>query len=210
MNIIKVLNWRYATKQFDPNKKIPANDMTTILEAARLTASSFGVQPWRFVLVNNIDKRQELLKHSWNQMQVVEASHLLILCRLSTVTDQEVQAYCQDIAETRGIEVSSIKSFQDLVTGFISRMTDEQKQQWMKDQIYIVLGNLLTTCALLNIDTCPMEGFDAKAYDQILKLPEIGLNAVALLPMGYRLPADKYAALAKVRFTLDKLVVNID
>ena len=208
--VIQGLNWRYAVKEFDPSKKIPKEDLDTLLESLRLTASSFGLQLWEFVLVKNKDIRNQLLEKSWNQKQVVDASDMLVLCIKAEATEDHVNEYISHMVTARGTAVESFAGFKKTVMGFIGKKSPEQVEIWMRNQVYIALGNLLTTAALLGIDTCPMEGFVKSAYDKILSLDELGLKSVVACPLGYRLDSDKYASQAKVRFPLDKIVKVIE
>lgn len=208
--VIESLNWRYAVKEFDPDKKIPQEDLDTLLESLRLTASSFGLQLWEFVLVKNPEVRQKLLEKSWNQKQVVDASDLLVLCIKAEATEEHVNNYIAQMVETRGGVPESFAGFKKVVMGFIGKKSPEQVETWMRNQVYIALGNLLTVAALLGIDSCPMEGIIKSGYDNILKLDEMGLKSVVACPIGYRLASDKYANLPKVRFPLEKIVKVIN
>ena len=206
MSIIEALNWRYATKEFDPSKKISQSDLDTINEALRLTASSFGVQPWKFLIISDQKVKDSLLEHSWGQKQVVDCSHHIVMCTPTDYTNENVDSFIKSTAEARSQSTSDLDGYSNVVKNFLSYKTLEQKQQWMKDQVYIALGNLLTTCAILKIDACPMEGIIKEKYDEILGLKEKGLTTIVACPIGYRSDSDKYASAAKVRFPLDKII----
>ena len=210
MEIIKQLEWRYATKKFDADKKVSAQDLQTVLQSLRLAASSYGLQPWKFVLVNNAEVRNRLLEHSMNQNQVVDASHLIVLCRKTKLTEADVDSYVEDTANTRGVELSSLEAYSGMMKESIKSKDESAMQIWMEKQIYIALGTVLTTCAAIGIDSCPMEGFDRANYNRILGLTEKGLTSVVLCPIGYRSADDKYGDAKKVRFSLDQLIVNVD
>ena len=207
--LIEDLNWRYATKEFDTSKKISDEDFNILLESLRLAPSSFGLQPWKFVVVENTELRLKLVEKSWNQKQVQEASHLIVLCRINDLGDKLVDNFLDDTVKTRGGSREDIKGYEDVMKGFLSRMDDEKKAQWANQQIYIALGQLMTSSAHMRIDTCPMEGFIKPQYDAILDLAAKGLSSVVVCPVGYRAASDKYATTAKVRFSLDELVVKI-
>ncbi len=206
--IIESLEWRYACKKFDASKKVSTEDLNTILEATRLTASSYGIQPWKFVLVENTELREKLVPASWNQHQVVEASHLLVFCTYADFDESMITDYVEDIAKTRNQEVSDLEGYQNMMMKVLNK-SPEDIFAWAKNQIYIALGNLLTVCAEFKIDTCPMEGFKPKEYDEILGLREKGLRSVVVCPIGYRHVEDKYQHIKKVRYSLDQLVVKI-
>jgi len=206
MDLIKSLNWRYATKVFDPEKKVSDVDLNTLLEALRLTPSSFGLQFWKFLVVTNPQIREKLVEQSWNQRQVADSSHLIVFCRPAQVTHADVDRYIQNIADTRQTTLESLEGYSKMMKGFLDALKPEQKQAWMEKQIYIALGVLHTACALLQIDSCPMEGFVSGAYDEILGLPAKGLKSVVVCPIGYRSANDKAANLKKVRYPIKDCV----
>lgn len=210
MNIIEKLNWRYACKVFDKEKKISDKNLDILLESLRLSASSFGLQPWTFVVVRNQEKRNELVAHSWGQSQVADASHLILLCQPKNIDDQFVDDFVTDIANKREVTLESLEGYSNMMKGFISRKNDEQKAAWMRNQVYIALGSLLVTAATLEIDTCPMEGIIPKKYDEVLGLDSLNLTTVLACPVGYRSQDDKYATTKKVRYDSSKMIKFID
>ena len=209
--LINQLQWRYATKQFDANGMIPAEDWKTLEEALRLSASSFGLQPWKFVVVTNPAIRERLVPVSWNQRQVADASHLVVFAIKEDLGESEVDRYLSHMAETRGTTVESLKGFRDVLVGFLAQPRDHfDPQTWAARQAYIALGNLLTSAALLGIDTCPLEGIEPPKYDEILGLGEQGYRTVVAAAVGYRSPEDKYASLPKVRFDASEVITHIE
>lgn len=203
--IIEDLNWRYATKAFDPTKNITQEQLETILEAFRLSASSFGLQPWKLFVVRNQEKKQALLEHSWYQKQVVDAPYHLVFARNDSDNDTLVQEFIDDIAQTRWVTAESLEEYKQMMLGFLSRMSEEEKNTWANKQIYIALGNLMTVLAEMRIDSCAMEGIIPQKYDEILGLDQKGFSTVVALPIGYRSQEDKYASLEKVRFPVEKM-----
>jgi nitroreductase len=199
-SVIQDLQWRYATKKFDPAKKISDADLHELLESLRLAPSSFGLQPWKFLVITDPKVRSELLGHSWNQTQVTEASHLIVLCAHTNVDEAYVKRYVESVAHIRGVPKDALKGYEDMMVGFVNRLPKDAKVEWAKKQVYIALGMLMTACAHKRIDSCPMEGFDAVAYDKILDLHKQNLTATVLLPVGYRAHDDKTATFKKVRF----------
>jgi len=210
IKIIEDLKWRYATKEFDTTKKVSDENMDILLDSLRLTPSSFGLQPWKFVVVRNEELRGKLVEASWGQKQVAEASHLIILCSPLDISEKDVDAYVDSVANERSVDRETLVGFRDMMVGFISRKDEKQRKEWMKNQLYIALGNLMTTCASLRIDACPMEGFLPSKYNEILGLKEKGLRPVLVCPVGYRSADDKYADIAKVRYTQEEVVEYID
>lgn len=208
MNIIESLNWRYATKKFD-TKKLDQSQIDRVLESLRLSASSFGLQPMHIVMVENPKVREELVAQSWGQRQVVEASHLLVLCRQNDMTDSDVDNYIDLIVEARQAPKESLAQYTEIMKASVVKFPKEQKAGWMTNQVYLGLGNLLTACAVEGIDACPMEGFDKAAYDRILNLEEKGLSSVVVCPVGYRSAEDKYAEAPKVRKPMSEVLHKI-
>ena len=209
VNIIKALQWRYATKKFDITKKITEKEIEELLEVLRLAPSSFGLQPWKFVLVKNPELRKKLREAAWNQPQVTEASHFIILCARTDVNENFVKKFIKSTAETRKISVDSQKGYQDMVVGSISNLAAEQRVDWNKKQVYLALGMLLEAAALKGIDACPMEGFDPQKYDEMLNLKKEQVTAVVLCALGYRAADDTLAKAAKVRFSKEEIFVEI-
>jgi len=197
-DIIKALNWRYATKKFDPAKKVSEADLNELLEALRLAPSSYGLQPWKFIVITNPELRKKLREHAWNQPQVTDASHLIVLAARTDLDEKYVKEYVGELARLRNIPVSSLKGYDDMMTGFVKGTSKEELIHWAKKQVYLALGMLLEAAALKRIDACPMEGFDAQKFDEVLELKN--LTAAVLCTIGYRSPDDPAAKLEKVRF----------
>lgn len=208
--LLTQLNWRYATKQFDPSRRISAADWAALEDALVLSASSGGLQPWAFIVVDDPKVREALVPAAFGQAQVKDASHLVVFAARTNFDVADVDAHITRTAEVRQIPVESLAQFREmLVGGIVSAMDAPSRQAWATKQAGIALGNLLTSAALLGIDACPMEGFLPPQVDEILGLKEKGLTAVALCPLGYRSAEDAYAALPKVRFPKEKILMHI-
>ncbi|HUE36174.1 MAG TPA: NAD(P)H-dependent oxidoreductase [Candidatus Acidoferrum sp.] len=208
--LLERLNWRYATKQFDPNRKISAADWATIEEALTLSPSSGGLQPWKFVVVTDPAMRARLLPASYGQPQISAASHLVVFAAKNNFSEADVDAFIHHAAVTRGVPVESLAQYRDLLVGGIVKTLDEPaRNAWARNQAYIALGNLLTSAALLGIDACPMEGFDRAQYDEILGLKAAGYASAVIATLGYRSSADKYAGAPKVRFPKEQLIAKV-
>jgi len=203
--IIQDLNWRYATKQFDSNKKISTKQRDTIIEAFRLTASSFWLQPWKLVVVENQDIKDSLVEHSWWQQQISDCSHLLVLCRTSNFDASDINTFLDDITDTRWVSREDLEWYENLMKGFLSKMNNDEINTWTAKQVYIALWNLMTVCAHMEIDACPIEWFIGDMYDKILGLSEKWLSSVVVLPVGYRSDDDHHAEHKKVRFETNKI-----
>jgi len=209
MELIKALNWRYATKRMT-GEKIPQEKLDRILEAIRLSASSTGLQPYTVLVLENQELRKKLQPFAYNQPQIVEASHLLIFAAWSNITIEQVREFISNIAETRGVTVDSLKAYQSMIENLISNKTAEENYAWAAKQTYIALGTALVAAAVEGIDATPMEGFDPQAFDDLLQLQEKGLRSVSLLTLGYRDDKNDYLANAKkVRRQKEKLFISL-
>jgi nitroreductase len=208
--LLEQLNWRYATKQFDPKRKIGDQDWTSLEEALQLTPSSGGLQPWKFVVVNDPAVRAKLLPASYGQTQITDASHLIVFASKKNFGEADVDSFINHTATARGVSAESLAPFRNMLVGGIVQSMDENgRNAWARNQAYIALGNLLTSAALLGIDACPMEGFDRAQYDEILGLNSEGFAAAVIATVGYRASSDKYANAPKVRFPKDRLFTRI-
>lgn len=205
-NIIEKLNWRYATKAFNPEKKVSPENIEKIIESFRLSPSSFGLQPWKLVHITNQETKNSLVEHSWGQQQISNCSDLFVLCRKNNFNNENITEFINDIAKTRWVPTKELKGYQEMMEGFLSRMNEEQIKQWTDKQVYIALWMMMSACAQLEVDACPVEGFVADKYDEVLGLKEKGISSVVVLPVGYRSNEDKYAELEKVRFTRDEIL----
>lgn len=205
-NLIESLNWRYATKEFDSTKKVSDKDLETLIESLRLSASSFGLQPWKFFIISNKEVKEQLLPHSWNQKQVVDCSHHIVFCAPSSFGDTDIDRFLTSTAEQRNAPLETLDGYGKMMKGFLANKSEEQKYEWMKNQIYIALGSFLVSCAHMGIDSCPMEGIIQSKYDETLGLKEKGWRSVVACPIGYRSSDDKYANLAKVRYSAKDII----
>lgn len=185
MNLIEALNTRYATKKFDSTKKLDQAIVDQLIEALRLTPTTYGLQLMKAVLVEDEKIREELVQHSYGQAQVKDASHLIVLCRESNATAEMIDQYIQTISETRTVPLESLEGFKKMMQGSILNLPEDKCNLWMEKQVYIALGNLMTACAVLGIDACPMEGFNPAAYDETLGLDKLGLKSVLAIPVGF-------------------------
>ncbi|GGK16089.1 NAD(P)H-dependent oxidoreductase [Yeosuana aromativorans] len=209
-DIIEQLEWRYATKKFDRNKKLPQDKIDTLKQAFNLTATSFGLQTLSLIVVSNEDLKSALVPYSYNQKQVADASQLLVICIQDNISDLDVVDYYNNIKTTRNTPDEILKPYRNDLIKMIQKMTIEEQQQWSLNQAYIALGNLMTVCAIEEIDSCPMEGFIPEKYDDILNLKEKGLKSVLLLPVGYRAEDDMFADFKKVRKPLDETIIELN
>lgn len=196
--LLTALNWRYATKVFDPAKKIPAEVWSALEDSLVLTPSSYGLQPWKFIIVQDQALREQLLPHTWRQRQVVDCSHLVVMATKRALNEADIDANLLRIAEVRGGTPDALIGFRKMLIG--THQQGYMTKEWAKMQAYIALGQFMTAAALLGIDTCPMEGFVPEKYDELLGLEAQGFTTAVLCPAGYRHADDRYASLPKVRF----------
>ncbi|MEO8237230.1 MAG: NAD(P)H-dependent oxidoreductase [Flavobacterium sp.] len=202
-------NWRYATKQYDTAKKISAADLNTIKEAIRLSASSYGLQPYKVVIVENPELREQLKGAAYGQTQITDASHLFIFANDVNVGTESVKDYINNISETRGVPADALAGFSDMMNNVISGLATEAKNIWTAKQTYIALGNLLSASAELKIDATPMEGFNAAAFNEILGFDKLGLNASVIATVGYRHGEDEAQHYKKVRKSQEELFITL-
>jgi len=208
--IIESLSWRYATKKFDTNKKLSEDKIKTLKEAFNLTATSFGLQTISMLVISNEDLKKSLIEHAYNQKQVYEASHLLVICIQHDIKDEDVNDYFDNIKVIRNTPETILESYRNYLLQSMRDKSVEERQQWSMNQAYIALGNLMTVCAVEGIDSCPMEGFNPEKYDEILNLKDKGLKSLLLLPVGYRAEDDMFATFKKVRKDINKTIIELN
>ncbi|MBK3517725.1 NAD(P)H-dependent oxidoreductase [Carboxylicivirga marina] len=209
MNIIEQLNWRYATKEFDASKKLTEEQLDLLLEATNLAPSSFGLQPFQMLVIENDDIKQQLKAAAWNQPQTTDASHLILFVIKTDLTDKDVDAFLKNISEVRNIPLDALAEYEKKMKGFVNQMPKEELLNWQAKQAYIAIGQLMVAAAVEGIDTCPMEGFDKNEFDKILQLKEKNLTSVVMAAIGFRSASDKYQHLPKVRKSLNEMVIKL-
>lgn len=208
-NFIDNANWRYATKKFDASKKVSKEDFETLKEAIRLSASSYGLQPYKVFIIESPEIRAKIQPVAWGQSQIVEASHLVVFANITNFGDAEIDAYAKNLSETRGIPAENVKVYVDFVKSKITTLPLEIKNNWTSKQTYLALGNLLNAASELKIDVTPMEGFEPEAVNEILGFDKLGLNASLLATIGYRHEDDATQHYAKVRKSNEELFINL-
>ncbi len=208
-NTVKQLQWRYATKKFDDSKTLSEEKLNILKQAFNLTATSYGLQTIKMVIVKDKTLRAKLVEHSYNQNQVLQASHLLVICIQNNIVDNDVNTYYDNIKTIRQTPDSILKPYREGLMSMVSKMTIEERQKWSTNQAYIALGNLMTVCAIEQIDACPMEGFVPSKYDDILELASKDLKSVLLLPVGYRAEDDMFSEFKKVRKPINEAVIEL-
>jgi nitroreductase len=195
------LQWRYATKRFDPNRKIAPATWQVLEESLRMTPSSFGLQPWHWIVVTDPAIRKQLQAHSWNQPQIVEASHLVVLASAKDISEDNIDSFLKLTADTRSIPVESLAGYRGMIVPFVKNLKHSQAlEAWTTRQVYIALGMLLSSAALLRVDACPMEGISPTQYDAILGLDKTNFSTRVACTLGYRASDDGSASAAKVRY----------
>ena len=200
------LNWRYATKSFDSGASIPAAHWQTLLDSLRLAPSSFGLQPWKFIVIDDPSLRESLREHSWNQPQVTDADRMVVLTARTNLNQEEIERWIHFLADTQGTPREALDGLHKVLSGFVAGMDQANRHDWCVRQTYLALGQLMTSAAVLGIDTCPLEGIDPAAYDAVLGLTESGYSTAVVCTLGYRDSDDKYAAMPKVRYPADEVI----
>ena len=210
MDLIQSLEWRYAVKEFDNEKSIPTDKIERIKKAFNLTPTSYGLQPLHLAIINDSELQEKLLAHSYGQKQITSASHILVLCIETGIDKKFIEDNFELQKEIRNVKDDIIAPFRQFLIDDFTNRTPEELHQWAMNQAYLALGNLLTVCAAEGIDACPMEGFEANQYDEILGLKEKGLKSAVVLPLGYRSENDKFAGFKKVRRPMDETVFEVE
>jgi nitroreductase len=207
--LLASLEWRYATKAFD-TRKLPDATWVALEESLRLTPSSFGLQPWKFIVVNDPAVRAKLRPVSWNQSQVTDASHLVVFARRTEMTEADVNEFFSQIVADRKIDAAVIEPYRQMMLGGVVKGKDAAGQkEWAARQLYIALGQLMGAAAAMAIDTCALEGIDPAAYTEILGLKGTGYEVVVACAVGYRSSDDKYAGMKKVRFPAARVISRV-
>jgi len=209
MSIIEKLNWRYATKKFDTTKQLSDSQLEILKEAFNLTALSYGLQTLKMVVVGDKSIRENLVALAFGQRQVADASHLLVLCIQNEIDTDDVDEHFDTVKAIRNTPDELLDPFKEQLKSTIETMPDSKKSDWATKQAYIALGNLMTVCAIEEIDSCPMEGFLPEELDKVLNLDKYGLKSVLLLPVGFRAEDDMFASLKKVRKPISDTVVEL-
>lgn len=207
--VLRQLQWRYATKKFDATRRISHEDWSTLEQSLILTPSSYGLQPWKFVVITDQAVKDQLPPISWGQRQVAEASHVVVFAIRRDLSEADIDRYLARIVEVRGGTIETLGGFRKMLVGGL-RPEKMNLNHWASLQCYIALGQFMATAAMLGIDTCPMEGIDPAKYDEVLGLSDLGYATAVACVAGYRASDDKYASIPKVRFKADDVVLRIE
>jgi len=209
MSLIEKLNWRYATKKFDHTKKLSKEQLDELLQAVQLSPSSAGLQAYKVIVVEDPATKEKLREAANNQPQLTDASQVIIFASETNLDEAYAKNYIDLVAKTRSVERETLTGFEQSLMGHVNRLDDAQKIAWSHKQTYIALGVLLTAAAELDIDACPMEGFNADKFDEILGLKEKGLTTSVIAAIGFRAEDDMYSKLIKVRKPGEELFIHI-
>jgi len=202
---IESLHWRYATKVFDASKKVSESDLEILKEAVQLSASSYGLQPYKVFIIEDENLREQLKPLSWNQSQITDASHLFLFANNIKMQGEEIEGFMNEVERIRGIEREKLEGYGAFVKSKTATLSPDEKNHWTAKQAYIALGNLLSAAAFLRIDTCAIEGFETEKVNELLNLKNRGYNASVMIAIGYRSEDDKNQFLKKVRTPLPDL-----
>lgn len=208
-NYIQNLTWRYATKKFDPSKKLSSEQLDLLLESLRLSPSSYGVQPWKFYLITNPELRSQVRAAAWDQSQVTDASHLILVASRTEVTEKDVDEYITNVSETRGVTPESLEGFKKMISGTVSGMSKDDSAGWAARQAYLAVGFLLSAAAENQIDSCPMEGFDSPKVSELVGALSEGYQVRVMCPVGFRAEDDNYIAMKKVRYPKERIIKEL-
>ncbi|WP_420601244.1 NAD(P)H-dependent oxidoreductase [Flagellimonas sp.] len=208
-NILENRTWRYATKKFDNTKKVSDENLELLLEATRLSASSYGLQPYHLFVITDPEIREKLRPVSWGQTQITDASHLIVFANVTDFGEELIDSYLENTSTTRNIPGEGLKDYGDFMKSKLLNLPEETKAVWTSKQAYIAFSNMIQAAAELKIDTCPIEGFESESYNKILGLEEKNLNASVVLAVGYRSEEDETQHYAKVRRSREELFTHI-
>jgi nitroreductase len=208
-NFITNANWRYATKKFDTTKKVSKEDLETLKEAIRLSASSFGLQPYRVLIIENPELRAKLQPAAWGQSQIVDASQLIVFANITNFGETEIDVCLANTTKTRGLPADALKGYGDFMKSKIVILPEDVRNTWASKQTYLALGNLMNAASELKIDVTPMEGFEPAQVNEILGLGKLVLNATLLATIGYRHEEDATQHYTKVRKSNEELFINL-
>lgn len=209
MDLKEKLEWRYSTKKFDENKPLSEKQINKILQLTNLSASSYGMQPFKMVVTKDQELKKRLVEHSYGQTNVSDSSHLIVFAARTDIDENFIESYVKLISQQRGVSEESLSAYKTMLINYINKKDKDTLQKWAENQIYIALGTLLTACATEKIDACPIGGFIPKDYDEILNLNDKNLKSVVVAVLGYRHKDDKYQHRKKVRRPLSEMVINI-
>ncbi|MDT8347840.1 MAG: NAD(P)H-dependent oxidoreductase [Flavobacteriaceae bacterium] len=209
MDIIASLQWRYATKKFNPKALLSQEVIDQLSEAFRLSAVSYGLQPVRMLVIQNKKKQEAIKPMAMHQPQVADCSHLLVLCIERSMNKTFIKEHFERVQKLRNTSKELLEPFEQFLSHHFAQKSEEEYQQWARNQIYLIMGKLLAACALLKVDACPMEGFDPEQLDEFLGLEALNLKSVLLLPVGKRAEDDIFADLPKVRRTQEELIIKM-
>ena len=210
MSNLKALNWRYATKKFDDSRILSEEKLEILKHAFNLTATSYGLQPLKMLVISNKEVQKQLTEFSMNQQQVSTASHVLVICTEKNVDEKFISGYFQRVKNLRDTPDEVLQPFHNFLVDDFKNKAIEEIEAWARNQAYLALGTLLTVCATEEIDACPMEGFEPEKYDDFLKLGDKNLQSVLVLPVGYRAKDDFFSELKKVRRPLDEVIIEMN
>lgn len=209
MHLLKTLNWRYAVKRFSDHK-LNTEQLNLLLEATRLSPSAYGFQPYRLLVVEDTSLREQLVAYSYDQDKVLNSSHLIVFAALRDIDYTFIAEHMERLSAQRNLSKEARDNLEQHYQQVLVDQADKaQRQQWIREQTYLALGNFLTSAAVMEIDTCPMTGIVAEDYDRLLQLQDKNLTTIAIATLGHRHPQDGYATQAKVRLSMDELVLRV-
>jgi nitroreductase/dihydropteridine reductase len=209
MSLIEKLQWRSAVKKFDPAKKLNTTQLDSLLSAVQLAPSSYGLQSYKVIVVQDPETKAKLRAAGYDQAQITDSSALFVFASLTTLDEDFGKKFVDLVASTRNVARESLQGYEQVILGALSGRTDEQNIVWSHKQAYLALGVLLSAAAELGVDAAPMEGFDAGKFDEILGLKEKGLTASVIAAVGFRADDDRYSQMIKVRRPKEELFIHV-
>lgn len=204
----QALSWRYATNQFDPNKKVSNADLATILEAGNLMPTAYGLQPFQFIVLADAEQKEPLVEHAYGQRHVADNSHLVVLAARTDVDEKMISEYMSRMEAVRNLPAETVEKYKNIIAGDLTNRSEEARVVWAQKQTYLALGGMMAAASMLGVDNHALEGFNSAAFNKVLGLTERNLTATTLLALGYRADSDPYQHYAKVRRATDDIVIK--
>ncbi|WON93118.1 MULTISPECIES: NAD(P)H-dependent oxidoreductase [Sphingobacterium] len=210
MALLDTLEWRYATKKYDPTKKVAQEDLDKILEAARMAPSSSGLQQFRVIVITNQELKEKIVPVAWGQQIVADSSHLLVFAGWDSYTDERIDSTFDKMNALRGLPLDTTDEYKNRLKAQLSSLSVEQQAAHAAKQAYIAFGLAIAQAAELGVDATPMEGFSNAELDELLGLDKLGLKSAVMLPLGYRMEEqDWLLKLKKFRLPKEEFLIEL-
>jgi len=208
-NILDALEWRYAVKKFDDKASLTEQQILEVKKVFNLSASSYGLQPYKMIVVQNPELKEKLVPASFGQQQISQSAAILVFAVRTDFGMDYIDQFFKDMSTKRQIPLENLEGYKDFMKGSFANKSEDEISSWATKQVYLTMGHMLASLAALQIDACPMEGLDPQAYDKILDLDAKHLKTIIAMPIGVRAPDDASATALKVRKDLSDIIIDL-